>query len=142
MEGVIDDPALGRLTRDESQRVWRGEVEVRPGLRVAVTVEAEGGELGPALAGAARGVAWVRGNEEAARLAVADAYLDTFNRDWSEEGPIIREEFARRLELVEVAFGPTGPPTLWYDDGDLFAGHNLSATFNAEGRFQGANLWG
>ena len=96
-----------------------------------------------ALAGAARGVEWVRGHEEQARLHVADAYLDTFNENWTEEGPIGREEFARRIELIEVSFGPGGGgPMLWYDDGDLFAGHSLSAHFDADFRFQGANLWG
>ena len=46
-----------------------------------------------ALAGAARGLIWLRGHEEEARLCVADAYLDTFNQTWTEEGPITREEF-------------------------------------------------
>jgi hypothetical protein len=143
MRAAIDHPTLGRLAWDDAQRVWRGEVEVAPGRRAAVTVEAEEEEIDAALAGAARGVAWLRGNEGQARLCVADAYLDTFNRSWSEEGPIGREEFARRIELVEIGVGPTGGgPTLWYDDGGLFAGHGLSAHFDAAGQFRGANLWG
>jgi hypothetical protein len=142
MGAVIDDPALGRLTWDDAQRVWRGEVEVSPGRRAAITVEAEGEEVAAALAGAVRGVAWLRDNEEQARLCVADAYLDTFNQNWSEEGPISREEFARRIELVEVGFGIGGGWMLWYDDGDLFAGHSLSGHFDADGQFRGANLWG
>ena len=52
------------------------------------------------------------------------------------------DAFARRIELVEVSFGTGGGPTLWYDDGDLFAGHSLSAHFDADGQFRGANLWG
>jgi hypothetical protein len=142
MSEVVDHPTLGRLTCDNSQHVWRGEIEVRPGLRVIVTVEAQDEEVEAALAGAAHGVVWLRGHEEEARLLVADAYLDTFNQNWTEEGPITREEFARRIVLVEASFGITGGPTLWYDDGDLFAGHSLSAHFDADGRFEGANLWG
>src|SRR3954454_16093646 len=103
MRAVIDDPARGRLTWDAAQRVWRGEVAVCPSRRAAVTVEAEGEEVDAALAGAARGVAWVRDHEEQARLCVADAYLVTFNRNWSEEGLISREAFARRIELVEIS---------------------------------------
>jgi hypothetical protein len=142
MRAVIDDPALGRLTWDEAQRIWQGEVEVSQDRRAVVTIEAQSEDVDAALAGATRGVAWLRENEEQARLCVADAYLGTFNQTWSEEGPISREEFARRIELVEVSFGTGGGPTLWYDDGDLFAGHSLSAHFDADGQFRGANLWG
>lgn len=142
MGEVVDHPNLGRLAWDEAHRVWRGALDVRSGLRVIVTVEAQPEELTAALVGAAAGVNWLRGHEEEARLFAADAYLDTFNQNWTEEGPVTREEFARRIELVEVSFGISGGPTLWYDDGDLFAGHILSAHFDADGRFKGANLWG
>ena len=74
--------------------------------------------------------------------ATAPYWATVFNETWSEEGPIAREEFARRLELVEVSFGADGAPNLWYDDGDLFAGHNLSAYFDAAGRYRGANFFG
>jgi hypothetical protein len=142
MSEVIDHPTLGQLTWDDSQHVWRGEVEVRPGPRVIVTIEAQGEEVEAALARAALGVTWLRGHEEEARLLVADAYLDTFNQNWTEEGPITRDEFARRIELVEASFGITGGAMLWYDDGDLFAGHSLSAHFDADYRFNGATMWG
>jgi hypothetical protein len=142
MSPVVEHPALGRLTWDDAQRLWRGEAEVPPGRRVIVSVDPVGEPLEVALAGAARGVAWLRDHEEEARLCVADHYLETFNRDWSEEGPISREEFARRLELVEVSFGADGAPMLWYEDGGLFAGHDVSAYFDAAGRFRHASLFG
>ncbi|WP_020473596.1 DUF2262 domain-containing protein [Zavarzinella formosa] len=142
MSESIDDPLLGRLTWDHSQNLWTGQAMLRTGRRVKLVLDPTDKPLDRALLLAGQGLAWVQGNEEQARLAVADDYLAVFNREWTEEGPITREEFARRIELIEIGFGPDGAPNLWYDDGDLFAGHSISAYFDANGRFRNASLFG
>jgi hypothetical protein len=142
VDEVVNDPTLGRLTWDASQQFWRAEVELQPGRRVILTVDPSGKPQDQAFLRAGQGLAWLREQEQQARLDIADVYLDVYNQNWSEEGPISRAEFVRRLELVEVGFGPEGAPSLWYDDGDMFAGHGILALFDVDGRFQAASLFG
>jgi hypothetical protein len=53
-------------------------------------------------------VAWLRESESEVYSAVSGAMLDLYNGTWSEEPPITAEEFARRIELVEVAVPSSG----------------------------------
>ncbi len=134
---------LGRLQWDEEFGCWRGDLDLLPGLHVDVSVwPDEEGDLLHALSAARSSLAWLRANEGEARGSVADGILGLYNRSWSEEGPITREEFLARIDLVEAGFGADGGVTLWYSAGEMFGGHLIAADFDPGPRFRGATLTG
>jgi hypothetical protein len=149
MGRVVLDPTLGRLVWDGE--VWRGALALPSGrpatLRIspATDMHAESPDAPEVFAAAYPVVAWLRGSEEEVYAAVSQAMLGLYNGNWSEEPPISAEEFARRIELVEVTVPSTGEYiNLWFTDGEveMFGGHAIDAYFGADRQLQSAHLAG
>jgi hypothetical protein len=71
--------------------------------------------------------------------------LNLYNGTWSEEPPISAEEFARRMELVDVSVPSDGGSfTLWFTDGEMemFGGHVIDAYFGPDWQLRSAHLPG
>jgi hypothetical protein len=144
MDDVLEDPVLGELVWEEDLQWWHGEVEWAPGHPVGVAVSCvEKEDIRGLLRRARRAFAWARGHEEHARLCAARELLELYNGTWREgEGLISREEFAERIKLAEVCISSDGSVELWYEDGDLFAGHQIAVGFDSRRRFRGADIHG
>jgi hypothetical protein len=71
--------------------------------------------------------------------------LPLYNGSWSDEPPITAEEFASRIELIEVSLPSTGAyVNLWFTDGamEMFGGHAIDVYFGADRHLQSAHLAG
>ena len=61
---------------------------------------------------------------------------------WNEEAAIDSAHFAACITLQTVIFYPDGSAELFYDDGDLFAGHVILVSLDTYGALQDATLAG
>jgi hypothetical protein len=136
----IQEEVLGRLTWDEKHGGWSGAVEFVPGQFVDISVFPDDEELPVALRAARRSLEILREKEVELRRRVAADKLALHNRVWNEDVPIEEEEFIERMTLAAIAFLADGRAELYYDDGDLFQGHEIIVTVRASGAFETATL--
>ncbi len=151
MARLIEDPRLGVFAWDDEFRFWRGTLALPSGRTATLVItpatdeHVEHPDSPDVLQAAYPVAAWLRESEAEAYGAVSRAMLELYNRTWSEEPPITAEQFARRIELVEVTVGSDGGAfNLWFTDGDMemFGGHAIDAWFGADRQLQSAHLAG
>jgi hypothetical protein len=120
----IEDAVLGRLTWDGRFNEWGARFAVTPGLLVEVCLTPAGDEADDVTVARGRDfVHWLRQNEPAARRFAAAELLDVFNGAWNDGEPLSAQAFADRITLGTAGVTPDGGAVLYYEDGDLFAGH-------------------
>jgi hypothetical protein len=68
--------------------------------------------------------------------------LEWFQDDDTPERVLTLEEFVDLIDIESVDFYEDGSSSWWYSDGDVFAGHSISADLNAEGVFEDAQING
>jgi hypothetical protein len=151
MVSTLQDPILGRFEWDEEFGHWYGSLAL-PSGRVAQLIvspatndHAERPDA-PELFTAVYPLAgWLQESEAEVYAAVSQAMIELYNGTWSEEPPITAEEFARRIELVEVSVPSTGEyVNLWFTDGEMemFGGHAINVYFGADRQLRSAHLAG
>lgn len=81
---------------------------------------------------------------EKAPLQISDELLADKNGDWRKPGEaeISKEQFIRKLRLLELDLFPDQQLELFYDDGGLFRGHTVIARFDGGGKMLYATLAG
>jgi hypothetical protein len=148
---MIEDPVLGLLEWHEELRYWRGSLTLASGrtalldITPATDKQADNPDSPEVFAAAHLIVAWLRASEAAAYGIVSRAMLKLYNDIWSDEPPISAEEFASRIELVDVSMLSDGKTfTLWFTDGamEIFGGHIIEASFGADDQLRSADLAG
>lgn len=143
---TIQDDLLGSLTWNGDLDWWEGRVQLAPGhpLRLSLSVEVEDADIVPVneIAHARRILLFLREHEPEARLVAADELLEIYNAEWNEGDPLEEEEFMERLTLDDVNIAPDGSAELFYQDDDLFAGHTVLVTVDAQGNFSDADIAG
>nr|WP_314383770.1 DUF2262 domain-containing protein [uncultured Cardiobacterium sp.] len=73
--------------------------------------------------------------------------LITTAREWQEDAengnPNLSEaEFARRIRLEEITISEEGGFTAWFDDDNIFWGHVIMVSINADGEYEDAEFAG
>lgn len=73
--------------------------------------------------------------------------LITTAREWQEDAengnPDLSEaEFARRIRLEEITISEEGGFTAWFDDDNIFWGHVIMVSINADGEYEDAEIAG
>ena len=136
------DPIFGELTWEDNLEWWTGHVEVAPGHAIQVALSTTEGELETLLAQARPLLARIRREEADLRRATAEALLELYNTAWNEGAAIDGARFAACITLQAVTFYPDGSAEMFYDDGDLFAGHTLLVSLDAQGNLQDATIAG
>jgi len=141
MVRLVENPRLGRLEWDEELGYWRGSVTL-PSGRVAqfnISPATDGHANHPdspdVFAAAYSVASWLQDSEGEVYAAVSRAMVGLYNGTWSLEPPITTEEFARRIELVDVSVPSTGAyVNLWFNDGEMemFGGHAIDAYFGVD----------
>jgi hypothetical protein len=151
MAWVIEDPRLGSFEWDEELRYWRGSLALPSGrvaqldISPATDEHADQPDSPGVFAAAYPVVAWLQEAEAEAYGIVSRAMLNLYNGTWSEEPPITAEEFARRIELVDVSVPGDGQSfSLWFTDGEMemFGGHSIDACFGPDRQLRSAHLAG
>jgi hypothetical protein len=149
MKRVINVPSLGQFKWDKE--CWRGSLVLPSGrmcqfdIWPATEDHSEHPDSPEVFAPADAIGAWVRESESEVYLVVSKAMLALYNGTWSEEPPITVEEFASRIELLEVSLPSTGQYiNLWFTDGEMemFGGHAIDVYFGPDRQLQSANLSG
>lgn len=75
------------------------------------------------------------------RQAAAESLLELYNRTWSEGETISAEEFAERITLNGLSFTEGEEKVeVYYDDDDLFAGHDIKVVASYDGAVINADL--
>lgn len=71
-------------------------------------------------------------------------------RDWQEDGEgeiddearLSEADFARRIRLEEISIDEDGGFTAWFDDDNIFWGHVIMVSINADGEYEDAEFAG
>lgn len=75
------------------------------------------------------------------RQVAAANLLKLYNGTWSEGETISADEFAERITLNGLSFTEgEGTVEIYYDDGDLFAGHDIKVVASYDGAVISADL--
>src|SRR5262249_32142795 len=149
----FDDEFFGPLTWNERHRWYQAKVEFSPGHVIELSISAEGIDRDLAVEQAHEVFPRVQTQEPALRRAAADKLLALYNDHWREakrvepekfpksagagsaEKRIDADEFSRRIVLSSITIHPEGETDLWYDDGDLFAGHWILVSTDSKLQF-------
>lgn len=73
---------------------------------------------------------------------IADKLLDLYNDTWSEDEVIDKPEFCRRIAIESVQVYDDGSVEIFYEDGDLFAGHTILIYINSNGELVDVDIAG
>ena len=141
-EQTIEDEVLGTLTWNKSVNCWGGETEIMPGHTISVTVLAEDTPLATVLEGARPLFQRLRADEPALRQAAADGLLARYNSTWNDGPPLDSATFMAQIALNGFAAYEDGSAEINYDDGDLFWGHTITVSIDANGAFQDVGING
>ncbi len=136
------DPIFGELTWEDHLEWWTGQVTVTPDHSIQVALSTPEDGLETLLGQAHPLLAHIRQEEADLRQATAEALLELYNTAWNEGPAIDGARLAACITLQAVTFYPDGSAELFYDDGDLFAGHMLLVSLDADGTLQDATLAG
>ncbi|HJZ56839.1 MAG TPA: DUF2262 domain-containing protein [Gemmataceae bacterium] len=134
MSGPINDPTLGHLAWDKEFNWWTGAVELQPGQRVGLTVEADPAapDQRQAVALARKWLDRLRENELDYTRWTAEHLLDV---RWNKEQPMTLDDIIGLIELGSVECFPDGTANiLWEDEDVLFFGHGILTNLDANGR--------
>ena len=142
MSEQIEDELFGTLSYDVNVRWYRAKVEFYPSHRVELAISVEGIDPDMAIERARQVFPRVQLQEATLRRAAACEKLELYNEHWSEGEKIDADEFARRIALSSVTIHPEGEVELWYEDGNLFAGHWIAVSTNSELQFQHVEIAG
>src|SRR5262245_37434402 len=140
MPQSLVEATLGRLEWDEGMGWWVGEVELKPGLSIAIFIDhdMEGGDVPAELAEARRRLDEVRRREAEYKLWTGNQLLD--NR-WNDDEPMGAEDIANLLEVASLLFRADGSVTIYWEDNNiLFAGHNVVTELDAACECIGAGM--
>jgi hypothetical protein len=155
-EQVRQHPVLGELRWDEQVQWWEAQVELIPGVTIALCLSAEnecGDYVAPEelFAAGLKYLPWARAAEPQCRQQIADDLLDCYNDAWANTdpedpdngpGPVTRDEFIALIRPSAVHLNTDGSGVWYYDDGDLFAGHAIEVWVSEDRVFLGAHLAG
>lgn len=113
---------FGSLAWNADLNWWSGAVEVAPGHRIDLHVQAtdEPAELRDAVARATSACGRLRATEPAVRAEVAAQMVGAHNDLCDPEDEVTEEQFAERLRLRSALFESAGTVELTYTDGGLF----------------------
>lgn len=132
---ILDD-VLGTLHWDDNLNWYRGEVPLGDKtIDVSLTPD-EDGDAAVARARARDIVTRLAHYKELAANYAVDGLLDLAN-DWNEndedgdDSEVTAEEFTSRMTLESITVEADGGVTFWHNDGDLFSGHSIQVSIDA-----------
>lgn len=141
---TLKDEQLGELEWDNNLRWYRGRLQIADlSFRLSLNPE-EGTDVTHALLRAKQVVGdFARYRAMAAEYAVSEL-LDLKNSTWldDDERPITAEEFKARMRLESITVESDSSTTFWHDDGDLFYGHSIQVSIDADDHCTGVDIPG
>jgi len=144
-KGSRTNPVLGVLTWDDNFAQWNAAIDFAPEDTVSISITPNDAGDDAAIASGADFITWLRENEPNARAYAAGKMFE-LAEDWHEEDEepeaITAASFAGRITLSEITFDSSGEASLWYNDGDVFAGHVIVVSVDANQAFTDVQMMG
>ncbi len=147
----IEDETFGRLEGSDDGYGWKGNVMLGPDRQVKMSIWPDDGYDEKDYIKAARSLfLLMKDNEYKILDQVAEKMLDLAN-DWEEDAaandekefvPLDKEAFIARITLESIVGYGNGSGTLYYNDGDIFWGHVIDVSINAQGDVTSADIAG
>lgn len=152
----IEDPVLGRFVLERQYSCFEGTLDwLGTGCRInLLTDERDGDTAEKAYAHLKKLYGSRKEWDEKFRHFAAEQFWelanewydgDDIDEDEDKDADIIyitKEDFIRRIALMNIAISAEGNLTLYYDDGDMFAGHAIEIDANIDGSMKRADIVG
>jgi hypothetical protein len=139
----FEDDTLGTIQYDKRFGWWSTIAELSPDLEIDVTLELGAAENVPESILSA--FKHLQNHEPELRREVCSHLLE-MAEDWRNQDetpePWTRETFMDAVTITSASFDEDGAATVYYDDGEVFAGHVIVVAVSSDGKFQDANIAG
>jgi hypothetical protein len=144
---IVQHEFFGALEFDEQRRTYDASLELRGGHKVSVTIDSMGIAPEEAFQRAQKIYQIVMRHENEYCRAIARKLLGLYNNSWRDGEATTIDGFMGRISLASITIAPLelgemGCATLYYADGDLFAGHLIEVLLDSDFRFSNAQLAG
>jgi hypothetical protein len=148
MARSFEDDTLGTIQYDKRFGWWSTIADLTPDLEIDLTLELGAAESVPESILSA--FKHLQDHEPELRQAVCSHLLE-LAEDWRDEdetpgsptsGPWTLETFMKAVTITSASFDEDGAATIYYDDGEVFAGHVIAVAVSSDGEFQDANIAG
>gem|GEM_PF-3589668 len=135
------DKVFGALVWESEYNWWSSTVEITPGRRVKIGVCGKRDNPAKVIGQAKILFLTIRGNERELREFAAIKLLD-LSQEWNEGPEITRSDFIKKISIEAVTFYEEGGAEVYYNDGELFAGHTIIVRVAKDGKLKDALLGG
>jgi hypothetical protein len=148
MARSFEDDTLGTIQYDKRFGWWSTIAELAPDLEIDLTLELGAAESVPE--SILNAFKHLQDHEPELRQEVCSHLLE-MAEDWRDEdetpgsqtlGPWTLEKFMKAVTITSASFDEDGAATIYYDDGEVFAGHVIAVAVSSDGAFQDANIAG
>ena len=141
MAKTLSDSVLGNIKWNDRYNWWEGESALNSGDRFSfsISVDSEDEAIPPPII---ERFNFLKQNENQIHQNIAAQMLELFNDTWSEGEQITEQDFIKTTKLADASFSDDGDVELFYEDGDLFAGHSIVTTLDKSGKISDPYLAG
>jgi hypothetical protein len=143
MARSFEDDTLGTIQYDKRFGWWSTITDLTPDLEIDLTLELGAAESVPESILSA--FKHLQDHEPELRQAVCSHLLE-LAEDWRDEDempePWTLEAFMKVVTITSASFDEDGAATIYYDDGEVFAGHVIVVAVSSAGVFEDANIAG
>ena len=133
---------LGKLQHDENLDCYVGQFVLDDAAIELVLKTDEESRIEPAIEKAINIFLQLSQYANDAKQYAVDKLLDLKNQTWLEKNEMLvtSEEFKSRLSLESLVFSPDKTVSFYFDDGDLFFGHQLEVLMDENNQFKEASI--
>jgi len=145
MSETIQDDVLGTLTHNAKWGVFNGVVPFDDNqVGISIIFASPADAVSPAdLAQAREAYLALVSRKSSIEAAIVDDLLTLYNDTWREDrDPINQHQFLEAIKPDVISIELGFVRSLWYDDGDLFAGHALLIRFDEDSNITEIGLAG
>ncbi len=139
---IIFDNGQGKLVKEKSNDYWEGEYEFKPNHKIRIVVEIEN-EMSSFPTRFQDFIEYATKKDADIRAFVSKKLLSLYNETWKDvnDAKITELEFAKRIKLNTISFDEEKENvSVYYDDVDLFAGHEIKVDILYDGTILKADL--
>jgi hypothetical protein len=148
MARSFEDDTLGTIRYDKRFGWWSTIAEFTPDLEIDLTLELGAAEHVPE--SILNAFKHLQDHELELRQEVCSHLLE-LAEEWRDEDdtpgsqtsqPWTLETFMKAVIITSASFNEDGAATIYYDDGEVFAGHVIAVAISSNGEFQDADIAG
>jgi hypothetical protein len=143
MARSFEDDTLGTISYDRRFGWWSTIAELTPDLELDLTLELGAAERVPE--SILNAFKHLQNHEPELRQNVCSHLLE-LAEDWRDGGeasePWTLESLMKAVTITSASFDEDGAATIYYDDGEVFAGHVIVVAVSSDGGFLDANIAG